>query len=162
MKKIISLLIATIMALALFSCNDNSNGAADTQTNETIQSTGNQNDDILEDATNKESNVPYETEYENDEIEASSDNNSTSNEDWRQFLKDYEAWVDDYIAIVKKYKDNPADMSILSDYTEMVSEMTNWVEKADKIELELDDTDAALEYSAELLRIAAKLGEAAY
>ena len=53
-------------------------------------------------------------------------------------------------------------MSILSDYTEMVSEMAEWTERADKIELELEDTDAALEYSKEVLRIAGKLAEAAY
>lgn len=70
--------------------------------------------------------------------------------------------MDDYIAIVKKYKDNPTDMSILTDYTNMVSEMADWAERADEIELELEDTDAALEYSAEILRIAAKLAEAAY
>lgn len=90
-------------------------------------------------------------------------NNTTSDDtEWKQFLKDYEAWVDDYIAIVKKYKNNPTDMSILSDYTEMVSEMAEWSEKADEIELELEDTAEALEYSKEVLRIAGKLAEAAY
>ena len=88
---------------------------------------------------------------------------STSDDaEWKQFLKDYEAWVDDYIEIVKKYNNNPTDMSILSDYTEMVSEMAEWSEKADEIELELEDTDAALEYSKEVLRIGGKLAEAAY
>ena len=92
------------------------------------------------------------------------ENDTTTGDDaeWKQFLKDYEAWVDDYIAIVKKYKDNPSDMTILSDYTEMVSEMADWTERADEIELELEDTSAAIEYSAELLRIAGKLAEAAY
>ena len=86
---------------------------------------------------------------------------STSGDtDWKQFLKDYEAWVDDYIAIVKKYKDNPTDMSILSDYTEMISDMTEWTERADEIELELKDTDAAEEYSKEILRIVGKLAKA--
>ncbi len=90
---------------------------------------------------------------------------TTSNKtkaEWKQFLKDYEAWVDDYIAIVKKYKNNPTDMSILSDYTDMVSEMAEWTKRADEIELDLEDTSEALEYSAELLRIAGKLAEAAY
>lgn len=93
------------------------------------------------------------------EVEKDSTNDDA---EWKQFLKDYEAWVDDYIVIVKKYKDNPSDMSILSDYAEMISEMTDWTERADEIELELEDTDAALEYSAELLRIAGKLAEATY
>ena len=53
-------------------------------------------------------------------------------------------------------------MSILSDYTKMASKAADWSARADEIELELKDTQEALEYSAELLRIAAKLAEAAY
>lgn len=87
---------------------------------------------------------------------------SSSHQEWKQFLKDYEVWVDDYIEIIKKYKVNPTDMSILSDYTKMASKAADWSARADEIELELKDTQEALEYSAELLRIAAKLAEAAY
>ena len=74
-------------------------------------------------------------------------------------MVEYEEWVDDYIEIVKKYNNNPSDMSILSDYTEMVSEMTEWTDKADDVELSITDTDEALEYSQELLRIAGKLAK---
>lgn len=114
-------------------------------------------DDILE-----KKNTSSTTEGKTDDKNETSipDNTASLNEEWRQFLKDYEKWVDDYIAIVKKYKDNPTDMSILSDYTEMVADLAEWSSRADEIELELEDTDAALEYSQELLRIAAKLAEA--
>ena len=111
------------------------------------------------DTDSDSSSVPTD---KSEETKTPSINDSTGTEEWKQFLKDYEAWVDDYIAIVKKYKDNPTDMSILTDYTNMVSEMADWAERADEIELELEDTDAALEYSSELLKIAAKLAEAAY
>ncbi len=114
-------------------------------------------DDAEEDLTEEEDSSVVETTSSEAEKDSTSDD-----AEWKRFLKDYEAWVDDYIAIVKKYKDNPTDMSILSDYTEMISEMTEWTERADEIELELEDTNAALEYSAELLRIAGKLAEAAY
>lgn len=101
-----------------------------------------------------------EDEYsENVSVDDKSENTDT---EWKEFLADYEAWVDDYIEIVKKYKENPADTSILSDYSAMLSEMSEWTEKADEIELELEDTNAAIEYSAELLRIVAKLSEVAY
>lgn len=119
-------------------------------------------DDILGETKTTDSNSTSVTTDKSEETKAPSNNENTGAEEWRQFLKDYEAWVDDYIAIVKKYKDNPTDMSILTDYTNMVSEMADWAERADEIELELEDTDAALEYSSELLRIAAKLAEAAY
>ena len=79
--------------------------------------------------------------------------------EWKQFLKDYEAWVDDYVEIFEKYKKNPADLSILYDYLDMVSEMVEWEERADEIELELEDTSAALEYSKEILRITGKMAK---
>lgn len=103
-----------------------------------------------------------DNENEDTEDVEDTDYDTSDDANWKQFLKDYEAWVDDYIVVLKKYKENPTDASILSDYSEMVSEMVDWSDKADEIELELEDTDAALEYSAELLRIAGKLSEAAY
>lgn len=84
-----------------------------------------------------------------------------SNDDgWRDFLQDYEAWVDTYIAFMEKYKADPTDLTLLGDYTKMMSEMSEWSLKADEMELEIEDPEEALEYSAELLRIAGKLAEA--
>ena len=81
-----------------------------------------------------------------------------TNIEWKQFLKDYEKWVDDYVVLVKKYNDNPLDMSLLSDYTNSMVKMAEWAEKADKIELELSDTPEALaEYLTTLSRIINKL-----
>ncbi len=81
-------------------------------------------------------------------------------EGWREFLQDYEAWVDSYITFMEKYKANPTDLTLLSDYAKMMSEMSEWSLKADELELEIEDPEEALEYSAELLRIAGKLAEA--
>ena len=55
-------------------------------------------------------------------------------------------------------------MSILSDYTDMKTEMAEWTSKAEDMEKELEDASPAelAEYSAELLRIAAKIEKAAY
>ena len=120
-------------------------------------------EDIIEDVVD---DVDTETEDESDPVEEESESlepentYAESNGEWKEFLKDYEAWVDDYIDVVKKYKENPADLTILSDYTEMVQEMADWSDRADEIELELEDTDAAIEYSTELLRIAGKLAQA--
>lgn len=104
-------------------------------------------EDFVEETTKKQTTTKKKT------------TKSESSVDWREFLVEYEEWVDDYIEIVKKYNNNPSDMSILSDYTEMVSEMTEWTDKADDVELSITDTDEALEYSQELLRIAGKLAK---
>ncbi len=91
------------------------------------------------------------------------DTESTSeSSEWKQFLKDYEAWVDDYIVIVNKYKANPTDTSILADYTKMVSDMADWTTRTEKVQEELTtDSEALAEYTKELSRIAGKLAEVA-
>lgn len=97
----------------------------------------------------------------------SDSNNSESGEDittsidWKTFLEEYETWVDDYIVLVEKYVDNPTDMTILTDYTEMTQEMLEWTEQVGEMEIDLEDDPAALaEYVKELTRISNKLNEA--
>lgn len=97
------------------------------------------------------------TDTENNDAEKE----ETSDSEWREFLKEYEEWVDDYIEIVKKYKENPADLSILTDYTEMVGKLGDWSSRSDEIAKELSKKPSeAAEYAAELAKIAAKLAQA--
>jgi len=53
-------------------------------------------------------------------------NNTNNNTDCKKFLKDYEEFMDDYIKILKKYKANPTDMTIMSDYTMILGKVDNW------------------------------------
>jgi adenylosuccinate synthase len=68
--------------------------------------------------------------------------------------------MDDYIALLKKYNDNPTDLSILSDYTEMIERMEEWSEKADNIEGSLENPDDLNEYIETYTRILKKLTDA--
>jgi len=52
------------------------------------------------------------------------DNKDISNCD--EFLEGYEKFVNEYIAVIKKYKANPTDTSILADYTKMLTNATKW------------------------------------
>lgn len=83
---------------------------------------------------------------------------------WREFLDEYEAWVDRYVAFYKKYQANPTDLTLLADYATMTSELTEWSTKTEEMEQELESASAAelAEYTAELARIAAKLAQIAY
>lgn len=105
--------------------------------------------------------ISSELEVSNSSKETTSEN---SDVEWKKFLKDYEKWVDEYISITKKYKDNPSDMTILSDYTSMMTELTEWYSKVDDMQKELENASSSelVEYSKELARIAAKLAEASY
>ena len=93
---------------------------------------------------------------------ASDNTNDATAPQWKQFLSDYEAWVDEYVELTKKYSNNPSDLSILSEYTEMAEEAVEWQTKADELTAELEEASPAelSEYSAALLEIAAKLAKA--
>lgn len=93
-----------------------------------------------------------------------SDSESADQTDWQQFLNDYESWVDRYIEVLKKYAADPTDMSILSEYTDMISELDEWQSRSEEVQQELDKAspEELAQYSKELLRIASKISEAAY
>lgn len=83
---------------------------------------------------------------------------------WRQFLKDYEAWVDTYVEFMKKYKDNPTDISLMSDYSKFVQQTAEWAEEAEKYQSDLENASPEIlgEYVETLGRITKRIIEIAY
>lgn len=106
--------------------------------------------------TEEENTAPQE-EVKTQETPVASEGNG----EWRKFLSDYEAWVDEYIVFMNKYKANPMDLSLLSDYMKLTAELAEWSEDASKLEEDLT-TAELLEYQQTLLRITNKLSQVAY
>lgn len=149
MKKLLAFLLAAIMLFSLTACGEKEDDTDDVSLiNETVSS--------IEDDTDDVSSINEIVSSVNEESYSDSDS------EWRKFIADYEAVVDEYIEIAKRYKENPSDLSLLSDCYKVLSEISELSERADKIAVGLVDTDAALEYTAELLRISAKLDEVEY
>lgn len=141
MKKLLSIAAVLTLVLSLAACgNETKDGAK-----------------------NNTDTASVETSKDTEKSVDSAEEESLDTE-WKQFLQDYEEWVDKYIEITKEYKDNPSDLSVLSDYTDMMTELTEWASKTEKMEKELENASSAelAEYSAELARIAAKLAKVAY
>ena len=85
---------------------------------------------------------------------------SNNDYEWKEFLADYEAFMDSYVEIMKKYKADPTDMSILADYTELSAELVEWSEKTEKMQDDLENSPEALkEYLETLGRITEKMSE---
>ena len=76
-----------------------------------------------------------------------------SSSDCDQFLKDYESFADSYIAIVEKMKANPTDMSVMTEYTSMMTKLTEMQSGGQ------DCTDP--EYVTKMSEIAMKITNAA-
>ena len=83
-----------------------------------------------------------------DDVENVSSNNSECDE----FLEGYENFMDKYIAIIKKQKADPADMSIMTEYATIITEASKWAGKTP------DCTDA--EFVAKLSKIQMKIANA--
>ncbi|MFZ4401919.1 MAG: DUF6591 domain-containing protein [Bacteroidales bacterium] len=73
-----------------------------------------------------------EEKFDSESSSSSSSNSesaTSSNVDCDEYLKGYEKFMNDYIDILKKYKKNPTDASILAKYTTIMSEATEWSTK---------------------------------
>ncbi len=128
---------------------------------------GNTDNTPKEMQTNIESEVSADTiEIDCNEKEETSKelNVAKSDMSWRQFLKDYEAWVDTYVEFMEKYKDNPTDMSLISDYAKFVQQTAEWAEKAEKYQSDLENASPEIlgEYVETLGRITKRMVEIAY
>ena len=105
------------------------------------------NSEIIEEKFDKESSSSNETEKESQVDKKSIE----SSGDCDEYLKGYEKFMDKYIALLKKYKANPTDASILTDYTSMVTEAQDWATKTADCAA---DTKFAAKFTAIQLKIA--------
>lgn len=140
MKKLLAILLAAMMLFSLTACGTEGNDGKTAQV---------ENSSISD---NTDTSTDLETENKSDD--------STGDYTWKDYLVDYEKWVDDYIVVLKKHNENPSDLSILSDYSKMVQETAEWAERSEKIKSDIKDTNEMLEFSSELLKIASKITEA--
>lgn len=132
--------------------------------------------DISSDSPNGEEATPGDSDMTDDTASAPTDgpNNETTDApddgegdasgetvEWRKFLQKYEEWVNDYIDLIKKYKANPNDASIISEYVDMMTKLSEWSEKSDTVKVQLEnDPTAQFEYLSELVRINQRLSDA--
>jgi hypothetical protein len=84
--------------------------------------------EIEVDSITDEVSSPEEVETTMDEANTD-ETTSSETSDCDQFLVDYEDFVTKYIEVLKKFKENPKNPSILLDYTSMMSEVKEWSNK---------------------------------
>lgn len=82
-----------------------------------------------------------ESEETTKEPEKEETNNGGIRADFKSAMDSYEKFFDEYVAIMKKYANNPSDMSILSDYTKYMGKYAKMM--ADFEKWESEDMNAA-------------------
>lgn len=81
--------------------------------------------------------------------------------EFKEAMDSYEAFYDEYCNIIKKYTENPSDMKILADYTDMLTKAAEMAEKFDAWE-NSDMNSAELKYYLDVNnRVTQKLLEVA-
>jgi hypothetical protein len=73
-----------------------------------------------------------------------------SSSDCDQFLADYETFVDSYISMAKKIQEDPTDMSAMTEYTSMMSKLTEMQSQG----ADCNDAEVALKMTELNLKIA--------
>ena len=153
MKRILALVMVMILSLALVACG----GKEESKAPETTAPA----EDVQEPVTTEAPAEQTQATEAHAET-APAEETQTENVKWREFLKEYEAWVDSYVALMKKYKANPTDTSLLTEYANMMNQVAEWSTKCDEMEKELESAspEELAEYAAEVARIAGKMAQA--
>lgn len=79
--------------------------------------------------------------------------------DLKAFLDSYEKFVDEYVDFMKKYMANPTDLSLLGEYTDMMTELSDFETKLDKYDSNNMSTEDAAYYLEVTTRCTQKMLE---
>ena len=81
--------------------------------------------------------------------------------DFKKTMDDYEAWFDHYCEVMKKYQENPSDLELISEMTDLLNEETTMLEQMENMD-QSEMNSAELAYYIEVTaRIEKKLLEVA-
>jgi len=139
MKKIIAVTIALLLMLTLAGC---SKEEPSTEDGSTVDA--------------------YEMDNEEPESSDSDDDSALLSPEFKKTMDDYEAWFDHYCEVMQKYEENPSDLELLSEMTDLLSEETVMLEEMENMD-QNEMNAAELAYYLEVTaRIEKKLLEVAY
>lgn len=128
MRKVLSVILLLVLVLSLSACGgeknntNESHNVSDTSCGDTYVP---EKDDTTAATTpstqpSTEATTPATTEETG---------SAEIDPDFKTAMDSYEAFFDEYVAIMKKYKANPTDMSILSDYATYMGQYADMMRK---------------------------------
>lgn len=133
---------------------------AEAETKSDDTSANKNNEETADEATSAE-NKQETADTTAKEVENKETNNGEIRADFKSAMDSYEKFFGEYVAIVKKYANNPNDMSILGDYSNYMNKYTQMMKDFEKWESE-DMNAAETAYYLEVQgRITKKLLEVA-
>lgn len=123
LKKILAMLLAFVMMLSLTACGVNKPAEPDDDGNrqERVTEEPKKTEEPEKTAEPEETDEPAETEEPTKEPEEVS-------ADFKAAMDKYEAFIDEYVTFIKKYEEEGRPLSMLSEYTELMTQYTEFAE----------------------------------
>lgn len=123
LKKILAMLLAFVMMLSLTACGGNKPAEPDDDGNrqERVTEEPKKTEEPEKTAEPEETDEPAETEEPTEEPEEVS-------ADFKAAMDKYEAFIDEYVTFIKKYEEEGRPLSMLSEYTELMTQYTEFAE----------------------------------
>lgn len=123
LKKILATLLAFVMMLSLTACGGNKPAEPDDDGNrqERVTEEPKETEEPEKTAEPKETEEPAETEEPTEEPEEVS-------ADFKAVMDEYEKFIDKYVKFMKKYEEEGRPLSMLSEYTELMTQYTEFAE----------------------------------
>ena len=121
-KKILAMLLAFVMMLSLTACGGN-----EPTDNDAKPDDGKKQERVTEEP--EETDEPAETEEPAEEpTEEPTEEPEEVSADFKAAMDAYEAFIDEYITFIKKYEEEGRPLSMLSEYTELMTQYTEFAE----------------------------------
>ena len=154
MKKVLALFIVTLLVLTLAACGGNSAPAGQANEAGNTQTADNADTQAAENAQAESA------EEDGADKEAADDDtlNPADITDWKEYVKEYEARVDEFIEVYKQYKAAPLNAAIAEKYEKYAKKVDEWANEAQELIKKLT-MEEIVEFAAEIERIAKKTEE---
>lgn len=126
LKKILAMLLAFVMMLSLTACGgnkptDNDAEPDDGKKQERVTEEPEETEEPEKTAEPEETKEPAETEEPTEEPAGVS-------ADFKAVMDEYEKFIDKYVKFMKKYEEEGRPLSMLSEYTELMTQYTEFAE----------------------------------
>lgn len=130
LKKILAMLLAFVMMLSLTACGgnkptDNDAEPDDGKKQERVTEEPEETEEPKETEEPEETDEPAETEEPAEEPTKEPEEVSA---DFKAAMDKYEAFIDEYVTFIKKYEEEGRPLSMLSEYTELMTQYTEFAE----------------------------------
>ena len=163
MKRWFAILLTALLLASLAGCGQRTAREAVATTQRRSEAFDPAQDDQKEAPVSRkpaQSPAPAQTQAP-EETQASGEQADGMRPAFQEAMDSYEAFMDEYVAIVQQYRENPNDMGLLSDYTAYMSKYADFVEDFEQWDDE-EMNEAETAYYIEVqARVSKKLLDAA-